>query len=124
MNGLLLDTHALLWYLESDPRLPPRAKDAIESGLEVYVSAASIWEVAIKRGLGKLEAEPDLIDRINAGFEHLPITQEHAWATSALPQHHGDPFDRLLVAQARAERLPLLSADPKLRAYDVDIVWD
>lgn len=124
MTGLLLDTHVLLWYLESDPRLPQHAKDAIESGLEVYVSAASIWEVAIKRRLGKLETEPDLIERINAGFEHLAVTHEHAWATSELPQHHGDPFDRLLVAQARAERLPLLSADPKLRAYDVEIVWD
>ena len=124
MNGLLLDTHALLWYLEGDARLSPRAKDAIESGLEVYVSAASVWEVAVKRAAGKLKSGQDLIERISTGFEHLPITQEHAWATSALPPHHRDPFDRLLVAQARAERLPLLSADAKLHAYDVDIVWN
>jgi PIN domain nuclease of toxin-antitoxin system len=124
VTGLLLDTHALLWYLGGDSRLSQRAKDAIESGLEVYVSAATIWEIAIKRGLGKLRTEPDLVERITTGFEHLAITLQHAWATSELPQHHGDPFDRLLVAQARAERLPLLSADPKLRVYDVDIIWD
>lgn len=123
MTGLLLDTHVLLWYLGGDPRLPVRAKDAIESGVEVYVSAASVWEIAIKTRLGKLQTEADLLERIGAGFEHLPITHAHAWATSELPQQHDDPFDRLLVAQAQVEQLPLLSGDPKLHEYEVDILW-
>lgn len=122
-RGLLADTHAVLWYLEQSPRLSSGAVEAIESAPEVYVSSASIWEIAIKSRLGKLDADGDLLERVCDGFEQLDVTAAHAWATRELPPHHEDPFDRLLVAQSHLEALPIVSADQRLAAYGVELVW-
>lgn len=93
--------------------------------MTVTVSVASFWEVAIKSALGKLDAPADLPARVeDLGFELLPITSEHAWAVRELPHHHHDPFDRLLIAQAQVERLPILTADPAFAAYDVEAIWE
>ena len=124
---LLLDTQAFLWWIGDDPRLSTRARRAITdaSGL---LSVASCWEIAIKAGLGKLEI-PRPIDRfiqqqleVN-GFSLLPASLEHVSAVAELPLHHRDPFDRLLVAQARREELAIVSADPVFRKYGVKRVW-
>lgn len=122
---LLLDTHILLWWLADDPSLPDRAREAIaDPGTTVLVSAASAWEIAIKRAAGKLEAPDDLLDVIDAnGFQGLAITAEHALRAGGLPAHHADPFDRMLLAQATAERLTLVSVDIRFPAYDeVDLL--
>ncbi len=119
---VLLDTHLLLWALSSPARLSKRARERIDSG-EVYASAASIWEISIKCALGKLRANPSevLAGLELAGFNHLPIVGGHAAKTVELPPIHRDPFDRLLVAQARFEPMILLTDDEVLRGYG-DIV--
>lgn len=119
---LLLDTHVLLWAVLDDPRLTRAQADAIGSA-ELYLSAASVWEIGIKRALGKLDV-PDLIFEIasDAGCRPLPISWTHAEAASALPAHHNDPFDRMLVAQACCEGLSLASSDSRLALYDVTLV--
>jgi len=122
---LLLDTHVLLWYLAEDaPRLVPQARLAIDSAENiVLVSAVSVWEIAIKRTLGKLDAPPNLREAMEASrFEALPITFEHAEAAGALPRHHDDPFDRMLVAQAQVEGLTLVTHDEKLACYEVALM--
>jgi len=125
VTGLLVDTHVVLWHLRDDTRLGPRPSAALESGVDVFVSAASFWEIAIKSARGKLDVPDDLPDAIErAGFALLDVTPKHVWAVRALPPHHGDPFDRLLVAQAREEGLTLLSSDSAFAAYDVPTVWD
>lgn len=118
---LLLDTHALLWWLANDPRLSEESADAIaDPASDVLVSAASAWEIAIKQSMGKLEAPSDLDRQMELNsFEELPITIGHAYAAGTLPRHHDDPFDRMLVAQAIAEGLTLVSADPRVDAYGV-----
>ena len=119
---LLLDTHVLLWAVLNDPRLTQTQARAISEG-ELYVSAASVWEIGIKRALGKLDVPGDLFDiAVDAGCRPLPISWTHAQAAAALPLHHTDPFDRMLIAQARCENLRLASSDAKLAAYDVDLV--
>ncbi|MCB1883627.1 MAG: type II toxin-antitoxin system VapC family toxin [Geminicoccaceae bacterium] len=123
---LLLDTHVVLWWLAGDRRLSAAARGAIVGGGEILVSAASVWEMAIKAGLGRLELPKDLGGflseqlRVN-GFEVLPVGLRHA-AVRDLPRHHPDPFDRLLVAQARVEGAALVTQDAKLRAYEVACV--
>jgi PIN domain nuclease of toxin-antitoxin system len=121
---LLVDTHVVLWHVLDDPRLGPGPTAAIEDAeAEVMVSVASLWEIAIKSALGKLEAPDDLPALVaDLGFELLPVSAEHAWAVRDLPHHHRDPFDRLLIAQARVERLPILTADPAFAAYDVETI--
>jgi PIN domain nuclease of toxin-antitoxin system len=101
--------------------LSPEAATALEDGgNEVYASAASAWEIEIKRALHKLEAPDDLLATIAAtGFENLSITADHAVEAGRLPPHHADPFDRVLVAQARLDRLTIVTADSKLARYDV-----
>lgn len=115
---LLIDTHLLLWALSAPRKLSTRARQLIEKS-EVYVSAASIWEISIKAALGKLAAKSSevLAGVEPAGFSLLPITGDHAAQVADLPMLHRDPFDRLLVAQARAEPMRLLSNDEILRAY-------
>jgi PIN domain nuclease of toxin-antitoxin system len=115
---LLLDTHLLLWALSSPEKLTKRARQRIESS-EVYASAASIWEISIKSALGKLEADPNevLAGVEPAGFSHLTIVGGHVAKVAELPPVHKDPFDRLLVAQARFEPMILLTDDEVLRAY-------
>lgn len=119
---LLLDTHAFLWWAEESPRLGRRARSRIERG-EVYLSAASAWEIAVKRASGKLSSPGDIPRALEiAGFGALPITVEHAVESAELPWHHRDPFDRLLIAQARLEDLTLVAHDERLAAYDVQIL--
>ncbi|MEL7305647.1 MAG: type II toxin-antitoxin system VapC family toxin [Myxococcota bacterium] len=119
---LLLDTHVLLWALLNDPRLTESQASAISNG-ELYVSAASVWEVEIKRALGKLDVPGELFDvATDSGCRPLPISWTHARAAATLPLHHHDPFDRMLVAQARCEGLHLASSDTKLTHYDVELI--
>ena len=120
---LLLDTHALLWWLDADPRLDPAAVSAIGDADTVMVSAASAWEIAIKQALGKLTGPDDLAgELVTNGFTPLPITVAHASTAGALPPHHPDPFDRMLVAQARLEGLTLVTRDPRLADYGVALL--
>jgi len=121
---LLLDTHVFLWAVAGSALLKPAARRLIESADQVFVSAASIWEIAIKARLGKIEADPhELADAIEAsGFTELPVRATHAAGTSRLALHHNDPFDRLLVAQAIAEPLKLLTADAALVQYSELVV--
>lgn len=118
---LLLDTHVFIWALIDDPRLTLSAKTLIEAADEVHVSSASLWEIAIKAAIGKLDT--DALDMVHAieksGFIELPISAAHAAHVSTLPtvEGHKDPFDRLLVAQSLYEPLVLLTADPQLLAY-------
>jgi PIN domain nuclease of toxin-antitoxin system len=115
---VLLDTHLLLWALSSPARLSKRARERIESS-EVFVSAASIWEIGIKSAVGKLDADPaEVFAGVEpAGFCHLPIVGAHAVRVATLPPLHRDPFDRLLVAQARVEPMILLTNDDVLGDY-------
>ncbi len=120
---LLLDTQVLLWWLADDPSLSAAARGAIASEPEVFVSAASAWEIAIKRALGKLDAPDDLAATVAAsGFKQLPITFDHAATAGTLPRHHEDPFDRMLVAQARCESLTLVTADKRISRYPVSVL--
>jgi PIN domain nuclease of toxin-antitoxin system len=125
LRPLLLDTHALLWSVGDTDRLSPAALEVISSGLTpAYVSAASVWEIAIKRASGKLKAPEDLLEKVAvAGFDELSVTFEHATVAGALPPHHGDPFDRMLVAQAQIEGLILVTNDARIAAYDVPLLW-
>lgn len=121
---LLLDTHALIWWLEDSPELATAARDAIADGEnEVAVSAASAWEMAIKQEAGKLRMPPTLEDAIKAsGFTPLPITIDHALKAGALDPHHRDPFDRMLVAQALVESFTIVTRDPRFAAYGVSLL--
>ena len=119
---LLIDTHLLLWAADDPRRVPAAARDLIEdTGNTLVFSAASIWEVAIKNGLGRddFKTDPHLLRRglLDNGYEELPITSEHATAVSLLPDLHKDPFDRMLVAQARSEGLLLLTSDAAVEKY-------
>jgi PIN domain nuclease of toxin-antitoxin system len=116
---LLLDTHIFLWAIGGSRSLKPAARRIMEGADQVYVSAASIWEIAVKARLGKIEAiTGDLVDAIEAsGFLELPVRAIHAAGVAELPLHHTDPFDRLLVAQAIAEPLKLLTVDNVLARY-------
>jgi PIN domain nuclease of toxin-antitoxin system len=116
---LLLDTHIFLWAVMGDSALKAPVRRVIEEADEVYVSAASIWEIAIKARLGKIEADTDaLVDEIaQVGFRELPVRLRHAAGVAKLPLHHTDPFDRLLIAQAIAEPLKLLTVDKPLAQY-------
>lgn len=119
---LLLDTHTLICW--DDDRLPRGVTTAIREADEVYVSAVTAWEIAIKRALGRIEARGSVADAVaDYGFSPLPITIEHAEAVRGLPTHHRDPFDRLLVTQAQIENLTLVTRDPAFRAYDVTVCW-
>jgi PIN domain nuclease of toxin-antitoxin system len=119
---LLLDTHVLLWWLANDPCLGKEARAGIsDPSSSVFVSAATVWEVSIKQTLGKLEAPSDLLRQIELNrFEPLSITVSHAYMAGALPRHHDDPFDRMLVAQAMKDGLVLLTRDPRMSRYGVE----
>ncbi|AZE72535.1 Death on curing protein, Doc toxin [Pseudomonas synxantha] len=116
---LLLDTHVLLWALNDDPRLSGKTRKLIENAADVYVSAATFWEMAIKVGVGKLAVDLDEIREycLESGFVELPITSEHAIAVKDLEHHHKDPFDRLIIATAMSEPMKLLTADPQVAQY-------
>lgn len=125
----LLDTHTFLWWITDDPRLSPRARRIIENGENhLFLSAASGWEMAIKAKLGRLQLPGDLerfiIEQLSLNaIESLPIQMAHALHVYRLPDHHRDPFDRLLIAQAQLENLPILTADPQIARYLVKTIW-
>jgi PIN domain nuclease of toxin-antitoxin system len=116
---LLLDTHVFLWAVAGSPLLKAPTRQMLQAASEVYVSAASIWEVAIKARLGKIDADPaELAAAIEpSGFMHLPVSAAHAAGVVLLEPHHNDPFDRLLIAQALSEPLKLVTADALLKRY-------
>jgi PIN domain nuclease of toxin-antitoxin system len=122
---LLLDTHAALWWLADDQRFSTDAARVLtDETNQVLLSAAVLWEAAIKRSLGKLEAPDDLAPTLlGAGAQALPIRLDHAAAVEQLPWHHRDPFDRMLVAQASIEGAVIISRDDALRPYDVTLIW-
>jgi PIN domain nuclease of toxin-antitoxin system len=126
---LLLDTHAFLWWVTDDDRLTDRAAEAIADGAnDVYFSAASTWEIAVKAGLGRVRLPddawaftPDQLER-NA-FQALPVHVAHAVAVIALPDLHRDPFDRMLVAQAISEDLTIVTGDQEIARYPAPVIW-
>ena len=125
---LLLDTHAYLWWLADDDKLSYEARDVLaDPRTSAYVSAASIWEIAIKAKLGRLRlgsarALAEATEIAGNDFAELPIRARHAAAAGALPRHHDDPFDRMLVAQAQIEDLVLVTCDEKIGLYDVRVL--
>jgi PIN domain nuclease of toxin-antitoxin system len=126
VRSLLVDTNVVVWLLLGDrSRVSEPARIALEDERNrVVVSAVSVWEIAVKRSLGKLTIEDGWSRALaRLGFDALPVTALHAEAVERLPWHHRDPFDRLLVAQAATEGLELVTADPRLASYDVDVAW-
>lgn len=121
--SLLLDTHVVLWWLTDDPILAEKIKDLLDHERDTCVSAATIWEVTIKQAIGKLPGPADLPERIHdCGFTPLPITAEHTMVAGRLPLHHRDPFDRILIGQAKYENLTLVTADANCHKYDISIL--
>ena len=120
---LLLDTHVLLWWLDDSPKLPQEVRLRItDPDNMVFVSAATLWEIAIKRSIGKLIIPHGYLEAIDASnFTELPITWEHARATEKLPLIHRDPFDRMLVTQAIHENLTIATTDKNIALYDVRV---
>lgn len=121
----LLDTHVFLWTIGDFSHLKPKVAAEIRNTRNaIFVSAVSAVEIAIKAGLGKLEAPDDLEDEIGLrGFSKLPLKYSHGAGLRILPQHHQDPFDRMLIAQAIQEKLTIITHDQKFKSYSVDILW-
>jgi PIN domain nuclease of toxin-antitoxin system len=126
--NLLLDTHAVIWYITDDFRLPNRTRALLEdTGNDCYISIATLWEIAIKSSLGRLELNTELkeiftiIDK--TGFELLPITASHILANADLPHYHHDPFDRIIIAQSIEENLTVITKDEKFGSYEASIAW-
>ncbi len=118
---LLLDTHVALWWLNGDPALSDELVDILAHEPQVYLSPVTVWEIAIKQAIGKLEGPPDLPEQLQrSGFIELPVEHRHALAAGRLPMIHRDPFDRMLLAQAQCEGLQLATRDPWCHKYDVD----
>jgi PIN domain nuclease of toxin-antitoxin system len=126
---LLLDTHSFLWFVDGSPQLSAAARILIEDAVnDVFLSVASVWEIAIKIGAGKLDLGQPIERRIpeelrDNDIELLNITVDHTAVVAVLPLHHRDPFDRMLVAQAQAEQMPIISSDAALDAYGVTRLW-
>lgn len=126
---ILLDTHVLLWWFTDDGRLSVRARAAIaEVQTQVYVSAASAWEIATKQRLGKLNGVSQVTTRYTElvtanGFLHLPITPLHSLRAGSYHVDHRDPFDRMLAAQGELEQLPVVTTDPAFAQFDIDTLW-
>jgi PIN domain nuclease of toxin-antitoxin system len=126
---VLLDTHTFLWWITDHPKLPSRVREIIGDGNnELFVSAASGWEIAIKAQLGRLQLpdEPQrfILEQLSLNaIQSLPIQISHALHVFSLPNHHRDPFDRILISQAQLEGLPILTADPQISLYPVEVIW-
>ncbi|CAN5312785.1 type II toxin-antitoxin system VapC family toxin [soil metagenome] len=123
----LIDTHVLIWYLEGNPALlQPRRELIVNADNEVFVSMASIWEIAIKSGIGKLKITASLTDILRQlavqSISLLNIAAGHVLQVASLPFHHRDPFDRMLIAQAKVEFLPIITADPEFSNYGVKLI--
>ena len=125
----LLDTHAFLWWISNDARLSARCRAIIANGgNEILFSAVSAWEIAVKAGIGRLAVPGDLetyiLDQVSQNrFEILPISLSHALRVSRLPNHHKDPFDRMLVAQAQVEKVTILTGDAQIARYPIRVAW-
>jgi len=120
---ILLDSHVALWWLDGNDWLGSKCRQLIEHADEAYFSVVTPWELGIKRALGKLTMPDGLVDALQSGgFVPLAISADHAEHAPALPTHHRDPFDRMLIAQAQLEALALVTADQKLASYEVEIV--
>jgi PIN domain nuclease of toxin-antitoxin system len=125
----LLDTHAFLWWVNDDPRLSTHCRSIISNGTnEILFSAVSAWEIAVKASIGRLilpdKTEPYILDQLSRNrFDVLPVDLTHALRVSLLPDHHKDPFDRMLVAQAQVEKVPILTADSQIARYPVRVSW-
>lgn len=118
---ILLDSHVALWWLDDSAAMGPRCRELIELADEAFISAVTPWELGIKRALGKLTMPDGLVDELESkGFVSLSIMAAHAELAPVLPPHHRDPFDRMLVAQAKLEALVLVTADKALVSYDVE----
>ncbi len=123
-RGLLLDTHAFLWWRSASDQIPRATRDRISRAQLVFVSVVSAWEAAIKTSTGKLKIDGQFASGIEeSGFAKLLISFEHAERTGELPNHHRDPFDRMLIAQAMCDDLTLITRDRHFEAYDVKIAW-
>ena len=126
---MIVDTHVFLWWAEDSPRLSKRARAVLADGDERLVwSVASTWELAIKVGAGRLRLPEPVLDYVMSrmarhGFDSLTVEHAHAARVAELPHHHGDPFDRILIAQALVEGLRVLTVDPLFKEYGVDVVW-
>jgi len=122
--NVLLDTHILIWALENNPALSENARNVITTGRNmVFVSSASVWEISIKKSIGKLKAPDNLLEELlSHRFSLLDINAEHAQLAGELPLIHKDPFDRMLVAQAKIEKLTLISVDPHIAQYEVKLL--
>jgi len=122
--NLLLDTHALLWWLDDHSSLSKKARTSISDGMNsVFVSAAVIWEIEIKKALGKLKIPSDFRQVLaQQSFEMLPVTVEHAYAVGDLPTYHRDPFDRMVIAQARVEGFTVVTRDSIFGRYKIPII--
>jgi len=125
----LLDTHAFLWWINDDPRLSDAVRELIGNGENaLFLSAASGWEIAVKVQLGRLAVQGDpeqfILEQLALNdIAVLPISMNHALRTAALPDHHRDPFDRMLIAQSQIEQLPIVTADSLIARYAVEIIW-
>jgi PIN domain nuclease of toxin-antitoxin system len=121
---LLLDTHVIIWALEEPARFRADTRAALENPAnDLYVSVVSPWEIAIKHAKGQLAPPPDLLEELRRqSFAELRVSWEHGLAAGALPLHHRDPFDRMLVAQAQSEGLTIVTDDPKIALYDVKVM--
>jgi PIN domain nuclease of toxin-antitoxin system len=126
---VLLDTHTFLWWITDDPRLSGKARETIANrNNELYLSAASGWEIMIKMKIGRLSLPKNprhfIADQLLLNnIESLPIQMSHALHLHSLPDHHRDPFDRMIVAQAQLEKLPILSCDSQIAKYEVRVIW-
>ncbi len=127
--NFLLDTHAFIWLWEDVAKVPPRVLAACENpDNQLYLSIASVWEMQIKVAVGKLSFQqplPDIIEQQKSenGVSILPVSLAHVWQLGTLPAHHNDPFDRMLVAQAAADKLALVTADRHIARYSVELFW-
>ena len=124
---LLLDTHALLWALSNPRRLPARLTRVLRHPeSDVYISSVATWEIAIKSDLGRIQVDAAAVARAarEADFDELPVTISHTLRLRDLPNHHRDPFDRLLIVQALEERMTIVTHDPLVRRYPVSVLWD
>lgn len=122
--NLLLDTHVLLWWLDDSPALSETARSAIaDADNLIILSAVVIWEIRIKQALGKLDISTDFYEIIQQqGFEIIPITPDHAYAVGDLPMHHRDPFDRMLIAQAKLEGFAVITHDAAFKRYPITVM--
>ncbi len=124
---VLLDTHALIWYMFDSSRLSDTANDRIRNEEKVYYSMVSLWEISIKQSIGKLDLDCSMVELAEkceeAGLTVLNIKPEHIEGIKNLPDHHSDPFDRLLISQAAIEGLGFITKDAAISPYDIDVIW-